>query len=340
MNAPTPKPIFIVGNSRSGTTLISKILRKNSAIHGFKELHFFEQLWTPGNKPVKLDAEGALRLGARLMENAREGRKIRTNTAKYLDEVAKMLDGLERSNPKATDIYKRFLIYETQKNFKTIPCEQTPQYVFFLGHIFDVFPDANVIIMLRDPRDILLSQKKKWRRAFTDSYEIPLRETFRTWANYHPILISKIWNAAVTAGQRYQGDSRTRTVRFEDLVTDPITVVNKICSFLDVEFDMSMLNVSASKSPTAVEDITERGISAKPVGRWKNSLKKAEVYWCQTINRELMQKAGYELIEERVDPLSLGSSLISLPVKSALALALNLGQTDNLIRSIQRRLIQ
>lgn len=340
MHSLTQQPVFIVGNSRSGTTLISRILRRNSEIHGFKELHFFEQLWTPSNNDEGLDAGCAQSLGARLMRNAREGRRNLTNSAKYLDEVKKMLDGIERSRPRATDIFKKFLTYETQKNHKTIPCEQTPRYVFFIGYIFEIFPEANVIIMLRDPRDILQSQKKRWRRAFIDSPDIPLWETLRAWANYHPIFISKIWKAAVTAGYRYESDSRVKTVRFEELVTDPATVVNEICTFLGVEYDVSMLNVSASRSPSAVEDASEAGISVKPVGRWKNSLTRAEVHWCQAINRELMQKAGYELIEKRAGLFSLGSSLISLPVKVALALCLNLGQTSSLIRSIRRRLCQ
>jgi hypothetical protein len=34
--------ICIVGNSRTGTTMLGRILGRNSAIHTFSELHFFE----------------------------------------------------------------------------------------------------------------------------------------------------------------------------------------------------------------------------------------------------------------------------------------------------------
>lgn len=36
--------IFIVGNSRSGTTMLGRILGKSTYVHTFDELHFFEFL--------------------------------------------------------------------------------------------------------------------------------------------------------------------------------------------------------------------------------------------------------------------------------------------------------
>ena len=40
------KQIFIVGSSRSGTTMLGRILAKNLEIFTFRELHFFGTLWT------------------------------------------------------------------------------------------------------------------------------------------------------------------------------------------------------------------------------------------------------------------------------------------------------
>ena len=39
------KQIFVVGNSRSGTTMMGRILGNHPDIFTFKELHFFGQLW-------------------------------------------------------------------------------------------------------------------------------------------------------------------------------------------------------------------------------------------------------------------------------------------------------
>ena len=38
------KFIFIIGNSRSGTTMLSRILGLNKDIYTFQEIHFFERM--------------------------------------------------------------------------------------------------------------------------------------------------------------------------------------------------------------------------------------------------------------------------------------------------------
>ena len=64
--------IFIVGNSRSGTTLMSKILGKHPLIYSFEELHFFERLYDPSSEK-KFNKVEAIRLLAELLCAARKG---------------------------------------------------------------------------------------------------------------------------------------------------------------------------------------------------------------------------------------------------------------------------
>nr|MCR5854169.1 sulfotransferase [Thermodesulfobacteriota bacterium] len=97
------------------------------------------------------------------------------------------------------DVYKFFLYYETKKNKKEIPCEQTPRNLYYLKEIFENVPEAKVIYMLRDPRAVLLSQKNKWKMKFLGHKNMPLKEALRSWINYHPYTISKLWNSASKA---------------------------------------------------------------------------------------------------------------------------------------------
>ena len=39
--------VFVVGNSRSGTTMMGRILGNHPDVYTFGELHFFGQLWSP-----------------------------------------------------------------------------------------------------------------------------------------------------------------------------------------------------------------------------------------------------------------------------------------------------
>jgi hypothetical protein len=65
--------IFIVGNSRSGTTMTGRILGNHPDIFTFGELHFFEQLWSPKDKGTVLSDAEAIGLIARLLCTQREG---------------------------------------------------------------------------------------------------------------------------------------------------------------------------------------------------------------------------------------------------------------------------
>ena len=61
------KQIFIVGNSRSGTTMMGRILDNHSDIFTFKELHFFGQLWSSKDQSKILSQKQAVELCSRLL---------------------------------------------------------------------------------------------------------------------------------------------------------------------------------------------------------------------------------------------------------------------------------
>ena len=115
------KPIFIVGNSRSGTTLMVRILGKNKNVYGFKELHFFEQLWTKANEENNLSRSDAENLGAKLIAIQREGYLFHKNPVKYISESRVMLKDVMDKELTMSKVYSTFLIYETFNNNKKFP---------------------------------------------------------------------------------------------------------------------------------------------------------------------------------------------------------------------------
>ena len=78
-------------------------------------------------------------------------------------------------------------------------------------------------------RDVLLSQKRKWKRRFLGGTDLPIKESFRDWINYHPITISRIWHTAVSAADRFSNNDNVLLVYFEQLLANPETTVEKIC---------------------------------------------------------------------------------------------------------------
>ena len=61
------------------------------------------------------------------------------------------------------EILRAFLHHETKKAGCSIPVRNT-QDVFYIKEILELFPEARIINMVRDPRGVMLSQKRKWQR--------------------------------------------------------------------------------------------------------------------------------------------------------------------------------
>ena len=64
--------------------------------------------------------------------------------------------------------------------------------------------------MVGDQRDVLLSQKNKWKRRFLGSSSIPLSEAIRSYINYHPILTAKVWNSSLKYSAEFKDNKRVK----------------------------------------------------------------------------------------------------------------------------------
>lgn len=330
--------IFVVGNSRSGTTMLGRVLGAHSKVYSFEELHFFENLVDDAavmHRPG-LSAANAVALVIRLLTSARSNIFAKPRVAEYFEEAKEIVDGSESAD--ALTLYKNTLAYEVARNKKAIICEQTPRYLFSLDVIFSAFPDAVVINMVRDPRDVMLSQKNKWRTFFHGSWNMPKMEAVRSWANYHPIFIAKLWCACVSQAERYRDDARLLSVRFEDLLCEPERTVRLICSHVGVSYEPHMLDIAYIGSSIDKDLAGKSGINSGVAGRWKNGgLSDAETAMCQKICGEKMRAYGYDFTGATYSILQLFISIPGMAIKGALSLMLNFSRNRNIFTSIKKR---
>lgn len=327
---------FIAGNSRSGTTMMSRILGNNKNVFTFHELHFFEQLWMPVSDAPPINATDAALLYSKLISIQRQGYLQEKNPELFIDEANKNI-AASISSLNQADVFKLFLLNESALNHKKIPCEQTPQNVFFINEITAIYPEAKIICMVRDPRDILLSQKNKWKRRFLGASAIPMKEVIRTWFNYHPITISKLWNSSAANLAKALDKPNVYLIKFEKLIENPELEISKLCTFLEIEFDTSMLNVPLVGSSTASDEAGKMGISKENTAKFRNGLTDTEIYICQKITKKFNEQFGYVDVKCNVNYFELIFHALSFPFKIAVSLMLNLKRTKNLLETIKRR---
>jgi len=336
------KMIFVVGNSRSGTTMMGRILGNHSSIHTFNELHFFEtQLSTRDIRDaVKWDRSEQLLAIDKLMTRTREGFFKRVVPGTYRKDAVVIMGDAEFVDP--MDLYSSFMFYETKRYSKEMPCEQTPRYLYYITEILEKYPNAYVINMIRDPRDVLLSQKNKWRRRFLLSSKanaVPYFESLRSWANYHPYTMSKLWVSAIMVAREYEGCPHFTSIRYEDLLKDSDSVLRKVCSFLDVEFEPSMLKIPMIGSSTGADRPSQLGIDSGRAGVWrKGGLSAEDLLICQVVAGPEMIRQGYVADTAKASSLTIFRSAIMFLFKSPLAILLNLKRFRNVLDAVASRL--
>ncbi len=147
-------PGFIVGVGRSGTTLLASILNRHPEICVTPETHFF-----------------------RLVYNYPGGIKNFERRWPYsLKEIMQKMHPTKGWQPNSNIIIERFNSYPgiaaifkaigediAAKNNKKLWLEKTPNHIIYLSFIRKLFPNAPIIHIVRDARDVGLSLlRMKW----------------------------------------------------------------------------------------------------------------------------------------------------------------------------------
>lgn len=335
--------IFVVGNSRSGTTMMGRILGKHPNVYTFGELHFFGQLAAPPFTSLasKSEIEG---IASRLYCIQREGYRTHgRNPHRFLGEARAFLERLTVYPETPAALFRAFLEHITAENGGICPCDQTPRNVFYISDILQLYPEARIINMIRDPRDVLLSQKRKWKRRFLGGSDMPMKETFRDWMNYHPITISYIWRTAVTAAAQFQRHERVTTIYFEELLARPEATVKRLCDFVGLIYTDTMLQVPQIGSSVAADQPQQLGINPQRAQSWQHrtdagELSTTDIYLNQTVTAALMKGHNYSPVSVRPNIVNLVAQILIFPLKLAGAFLFNLDRMKNIRQTLKRRL--
>ena len=330
--------IFVAGNSRSGTTLMGRILGKHPDVFTFNELHFLEEKWMPVDEKVSMTFDEALFEFSNLISIQRDGYLKKRHPEKYIGEAEKVIRGLNAAEISFAKLYKEFLHYEAGRNQKKIPCEKTPRNVLYLNELLKIYPECKIICMIRDPKDVLLSQKKKWKRRFLGAAAaIPLRESIRARINYHPFIISKLWNTNAQATEAHMNDDRVKILSFEKLVSNAEEEIKALCLFLGISFHPEMLKVEQKGSSVEFDNTQEAKIDQTKTGNWKKGLNATEIYLCDSITKKWRHVFQYEDVPVKPNIFLLAFYYLVFPFQVFVALLVNISRTRNILQSIKKR---
>ena len=217
------KLIFITGASRSGTTLLSFVLRNHREVLGLKELQYFGQTWDPRESQRHFSRSQSIAAAAAIFACQEQGILSARIAPAHRRSATELVDGLGDASANPAILFAAAVQQLAQAAGKQIPCEQTPRYIFYARALLEIYPAAQVVHMVRDPRAVMASQKMRWRRRrlAADGVKVPRYQSLRVWVNYHPYTVARLWSQATSAALALAQHPRVTLVKFEDLLQQP-----------------------------------------------------------------------------------------------------------------------
>jgi Sulfotransferase family len=285
-------PVFVVGCGRSGTTLLYHMVlssgnfvvyRTESNVINLLEPRFGD-LSQERNKRRLLDAWYQSRLYTltgldkpplekRVMEECKNGGDFLRIA---MEEMARM-QGVERW------------------------ADTTPEHILHLHRIKETIPDALIIHIIRDGRDVALSTDKLGyiKRA--------------PWDRSPSIMACGLyWEWMVNKGRKDGHDlgADYTEVHFEELVANPRETLDRLGEFIehDLDYDrIQKVGIGSVSQPNSSFSDGESDANFSPAGRWKSGYTDERLRAFEGLVGGTLEATGYELASGEFSKLNTAS---------------------------------
>lgn len=270
----------MLGSPRSGTTLLYHMILSagNFAVYHTESNVFNLLVPRFGDLSVRRNREALMKvwLNSKLFE--RSGLVAQEIETKILDECKNAGDFLR--------IIMESIAYQ-QHMERWAEC--TPDHLFYLAEIKKTIPDALVIHILRDGRDVALSlEKQHWIRPFP-------------WDKGRDLVVAGFyWEWMVRKGRK-NGQALGQDyfeVHFEDLVSNPRGTLPRVGQFIDHDLDYDRIlrvGLGSVRHPNTSFGDTSGSTAFNPVGRWRTQLTDLQLTEFEGLFGRTLKEMGYHL---------------------------------------------
>jgi len=275
-NGAAQPPIFVLGSQRSGTTMLRLMLNNHPNLAIPHESAFITIYFR------RLGEYGDLACSA-------NARRLLADIARHpLVQRGKLIADQEAVLARPIRDYRSFVdaifgcYAETEGKHRW--GDKTPFYTADIDIIRTIFPDAKIVHLVRDGRDVVLSQKSiEWMSG-----------------NLPKLVLDWQWKTTIAHKVGAMLGHDFLEIRYEDLVCGPEEVLRRICSFLGEAYDPAMLNYSdRARAVVPGESLKWHRNSVRPpdptqLQKWKRHLSRAERVVFEQLAGETLDLFGYE----------------------------------------------
>lgn len=256
-------PIVIGGCPRSGTTLVRSLIGIHPEIASPKN-EYNILMWIKNND---------------ILENifGFSAEEISTLKTKHKDLACF-----------AENVLKLYM----QKEGKQFVALKHPFHIIIIDELFRYFPNMKFIHVIRDGRDASCSLRTHPKRKMVKGEIVP-----NTTKNPFDWCIRR-WVSCINQGKKWRKSDRYIEVKYEDLVNNPVSTMEKIFKFLGLKMiaEDKLLNFyKYEKDEKHLQNIeVGKPIYKKTIGRWKKDMTEKEKEMFKHMAGEMLIEFGYE----------------------------------------------
>ena len=268
-------PFFILGAPRSGTSLLARMLNSHSDIAVPDETKIF-QTFVP-----LLPLYGDLRQPGRLQRLVAD--VVAWRWVRRMPNPPQFDAVLERvARPELGAVFEAVLSVWAEQQGKACWGDKTPNNLYFWPVIEASFPCAAVVHIVRDGRDVALSQVKAPFGPKT------IAMAAERWVEF----VKRIR----AIGERF-GSNRYVEVRYEDLLARPHATITQVLQLIGQPFDPAVLQFHMDARPVDTDPVNDANIQ-RPLqknnsGKWKSVVMRRKVEVFESIGGAMLEACGY-----------------------------------------------
>jgi hypothetical protein len=280
------RPVIIGGCPRSGTTLLRTMLHCHPEVAIPRETRFVLESWQQRTKFGDLeDAANRRRLASWIFK-----RKESQANRLGLDEK-EAVERLVAAPPTLGSLLATCFAMYAERNDKPRWGDKRPMYAARMSAIWDLFPNAQFIHVVRDPRACVASVRKLgW-------YNGKIAPALELWErSIHTV---NAWRPKLAADQLLE-------VKYEDLVTAPEATLTRVAAFAGLAADDDALKhmlryheFEETRSERYHANLS-RPLDPTRLSGWTETLTDAEIAFAEQAAGPLMRQWGYERIASGV----------------------------------------
>jgi hypothetical protein len=281
-------PVFVLGCGRSGTTLLYHMLLSAGNFAVYRIESNVINLLEPRFGDLSVAAN------KRRMLEAWYNSRLYTLSGLDKEEIAAKVMAECRNGG---DFLRIIMSEMCRKQGVQRWADTTPEHLLHLHRIKETIPEALIIHIIRDGRDVALSTDK-----LGYIHRLPWDRT------PSKMVCGLYWDWMVNKGRRDGRDlgDDYAEVHFEDLINKPHETLAKLGQFIGQELDYDHIREVGIGSVSAPNSSFANGSKEdfNPLGRWKISFPSEELEMFEGLVGRTLQENGYELATKHPEALN------------------------------------